>query len=98
MDSQPSEAFGLIDDLRESARRGDWKSAFDAAAALRDRTPAANAVDTERYLDRLRDALVAAKASRAHLAVTLVRLNAAARFGRTRDAVPRQEFGESPEN
>ncbi len=99
MASQLSDLFAIVADLRECVRRGDWKNAFEAATALRDRTPPACAIETGRYLDRLRDALVAAKASRTHLAATLVRLNAAARFGRSRAiAHPRQEFGEPPEN
>lgn len=102
MDSQHSELFAIVGNLQECARRGDWKSAFEAATALRDRTPPASAADTGRYLDRLRDALVVAKASRTHLAATLVRLNAAARFSRTRASAHLrsscQEFGESPEN
>ena len=100
MDSQVSDVFGLVAHLQECARRGDWKKSLEAAAALRDRTAPANAAETGQYLDRLEDALVVAKASRAHLAATLVRVNAAARFGRTRAGAepPRQEFGESPEN
>ena len=91
MDSQLSDRFNLVADLRESARRGDWKNALDLALALRDLTPPASAIETGEYLDRLRQALVVAKTSRAHTAATLVRLNAAARFSRNR-----QEFGESP--
>jgi hypothetical protein len=102
MDSQHSELFAIVGSLQECARRGDWKSAFEAARALRDSTPPASAAETGQYLDRLRDALVVAKASRTHLAATLVRLNAAARFSRTRASVhplpSRQKFGESPEN
>ena len=66
---------------------------MELALALRDLTPPASAIETGQYLDRLREALVAAKTSRAHTAATLVRINAAARFSRSR-----QEFGESPES
>src|SRR5579871_5165009 len=71
MDSQHSELFAIVGTLQECARRGDWKNAFEAASALRDRTPPANTAETGQYLDRLRDALVVAKASRTHLAATL---------------------------
>ena len=99
MDSQHSELFAIVGTLQECARRGDWKNAFEAASALRDRTPPANTAETGQYLDRLRDALVVAKASRTHLAATLVRLNAVARFSRAQAcAYPRHEFGESAEN
>jgi hypothetical protein len=93
MASQLSDRFVLVAGLRESARRGDWKNAMELALALRDLTPPASAIETGQYLDRLREALVAAKTSRAHTAATLVRINAAARFSRSR-----QEFGESPES
>ena len=100
MASQHSELFAIVGSLRECARRGDWKNAMEAATALRDSTPPASAAETGEYLDRLREALVAAKASRAHMAAALVRLNAAARFNRDRAgaAMPRQEPGESPKN
>lgn len=91
MASPHSELLAIVETLQECARRGDWKNAFDAAAALRDRTPPATASETGEYLDRLRAALIAAKASRTHLAATLVRVNAAARF-----AERRQDFAESP--
>ena len=97
MASQHSEVFAIVGSLQEYARRGDWESAFEAATALRDSTPPANAAEAGAYLGRLQEALVAARASRAHLAATLIRLNAAARFNRTRVVVQaRQEFGESP--
>lgn len=97
---QHSELSAIIGSLRECARRGDWKSALEAATALRDSTPPASAAETGEYLERLREALVVAKASRAHIAAALVRMNAAARFNRDRAgaALLRQEFGESPEN
>ncbi len=92
MDSQLSDRFALVAELRESARRGDWNNALELALELRDLTPPASAVESSEYLDRLRQALVAAKTSRAHASATLVRINAAARFSRSR-----QEFGESPD-
>ena len=102
MASQHSDLFAIIGNLQECARRGDWKNALEAATALRDRTPPARAAETGEYLARLREALIVAKASRAHLAASLVRVNAAARFGRARAGVfpaqARQEFGESPGN
>jgi hypothetical protein len=91
MASQHFDRFALVADLRESARRGDWKNALELALALGDLTPPASVIEASEYLDRLREALVVAKTSRAHAAATLVRVNAAACFSRRR-----QEFGESP--
>jgi hypothetical protein len=91
MASQLSDLSDHVARLGECARRGDWRGARQLALALRDLTPPAGAVESGEYLDRLREALVVAKTSRAHAAATLVRLNAAARFSRSR-----QDFGESP--
>jgi hypothetical protein len=51
------------------------------------------------YLRDLQDTLIVARTSRAHLAESLVRLNAVAGFNRTRagQSAPRQEFGETAE-
>jgi hypothetical protein len=99
MASHPSDLFALVSQLRESARRGDWRNAFDLATTLRDHTPPANVIADGEYLAQLRDALMVAKASRAQAAATLVRLNAAAGFNRVRaaDAPARQKFAESPD-
>jgi hypothetical protein len=95
MASQPCDLFALISELRESARRGDWRNAFELAIALRDHTPPANTIADGEYLERLRGTLEVAKASRAQTAATLVRLRAAAGFNRFRGGEGRQDFGES---
>ncbi len=97
MASQLSDLFELVDCLRECALRGDWKSAGELAATLRQQTLPAGKEDLGEYLDRLKEALIVAKVSRAHSAATLVRLNAVSGFNKTRldVAPPRQDFGES---
>lgn len=99
MASQPSDLLAIVGGLQECARRGDWRSALELAVSLRDQTPPASAADAGQYLNRLRDALIVAKTSRAHLAATLARMNAAARFHANRSpALPsRQEFAVPPE-
>jgi hypothetical protein len=103
MDSQHSDIFDMVGCLRESARRGDWKTAGELAAILPQQTLPAGHEKLGEYLHCLKEALITAKVSRAHLAATLaafngaaVRLNAAARFNDTRAefAAPCQEFGE----
>jgi len=104
MDSKLSDLLELVGCLRESARRGDWKSAGELAAILRQQTLPASREELGEYFLRLKEALIAAKVSRAHTAASLAnfntaaaRLNAAATFNNTRvDFVPsRQEFGEA---
>ena len=104
MASRLSDILDLVASLRESARRGDWKSAGELALILRQQTPPADREELGQYLLHLKEALVAAKASRAHTAASLanfntaaVRLNAAATFNRTHTdfSPPRQEFGEA---
>jgi hypothetical protein len=104
MDSPLSNILAVVACLRESVRRGDWKSAGELAATLRQPTLPANREDLGEYLLRLKEALIAAKVSRAHAAASLakfntaaIRLNAAATFNKTRvDSAPsRQEFGEA---
>jgi hypothetical protein len=87
----------LVDSLQEAARRGDWQLTGELAEALSRRTPPATRDELGEYLTHLKNALIVARASRAHMAASLVRLNAAAGFNHTRVeyAAPRQEFGES---
>jgi hypothetical protein len=98
-----SNILDLVAALRESASRGDWQGAADLAAVLRQQTPPSGREDLGEYLLQLKEALMAAKASRAHAAVSLakfntaaVRLNAAASFNKTGATFgpSRQEFGE----
>jgi hypothetical protein len=106
MASPLSDILGLVSCLQESARRGDWKNAGELAAILPQQTLPGNPEELGEYLRCLKQALMVAKASRAHSAASLarcnaaaVRLNAAAHFNRTRldFAPPRQEFGEPAE-
>jgi hypothetical protein len=106
MASQHSDLVDLVDCLQESARRGDWKSAGELAAILPQQTLPGNPEELGEYLRCLKQALIVAKASRAHSAASLarcnaaaVRLNAAAHFNKMRldFTPPRQEFGESAE-
>jgi hypothetical protein len=100
MTSDKSRLFTLVSCLQECARRGEWKAAHQYAICLRDQTAPLGELEMGEYLNRLREALVVAKSSRAHLAAALVRVNAAARFNTDRAPIfmRRQEFGESPEN
>jgi hypothetical protein len=99
MASPHSNLFDLVACLQESARRGDWKNAAELTAILPRQTLPASREELGEYLRCLKQALIAAKVSRAHSAASLTRLNAVARFNNTRldGAQPRQEFGESAE-
>jgi len=95
MASQRSDLFDVVGELRECARRGDWQGAHQCAIALRPRTLPVDRLELAEYLNRLREALIVARTARAHTAATLVRLNAAAAFQRSRmSQEPRHEFGE----
>src|SRR5690349_1751515 len=96
MASPLSDIVDLVTRLQESARRGDWASAGELAALLPQQRLPATPEELGEYLLCMKEALVAAKASRAHTAACLVRLNAASRFNNARsDFAPRrQEFGE----
>ena|ERR1019366_5801656 len=97
MPSQRSDIFEVVASLQESARRGDWKSACELASILPQQTLPANREELGEYLRCLNQALIVARVSRANSAASLGRLNAAARFNKTRlgFAPPRQEFGEA---
>jgi hypothetical protein len=99
MASQLFEIPGLVDRLRESARRGDWQDAMELAALLPQQALPDSRHELGEYLRGLRAALIAAKASRADAAASLSRLNAAATFNSSAfDPAPeRQEFGDSAE-
>ncbi len=88
MASLRSDFVDVIASLRESTRRGDWKTAGELAKTMRQLTLPAGHVAQGEYLQLLKEALIAAKVSRARLATSLVRLNAVARFNNAR-----QEFG-----
>jgi hypothetical protein len=96
MDSQLSNALEIVARVRESARRGDWRSAADLATTLPGQKLPEGADEVGEYLRHLKEALLVARVSRAHAAASLVRLKAAARFHHTRlDPAPeRQNFGD----
>lgn len=95
--SQLFEILDCVASIKESARRGDWRSAPQLTAILPRALPPASREELGEYLDHLKDALAVAKASRAHAAASQVRLNAAARFNRSRSdfSSGRQNFGDS---
>jgi hypothetical protein len=84
MVSQLSDALERVALIRESARRGDWQSAADLTAHLPREAAAASRDELGEYLRCLQEAVTVAKASRAHAASSLVRLQAVARFNRAR--------------
>ncbi len=88
---------GLFADLQEAARRGNWQKASELADALARRETPVMRDELGAWLEALRETLIVAKTSRAHLAAELARLNAAAGFNHTRSGYspPRQEFGET---
>jgi hypothetical protein len=102
-----SELLETVASLQESARFGDWKSACRLAALLPQQDLPTSREELGEYLRCLKQALIAAKVSRAHSAASLARvnsaagrLNAAAHFNNIRSgpARPRQEFGEAADS
>jgi len=80
MASRLSDSLRIIESLKDSARLGDWKSAGNWAALLRRQPPPDDKEQLAELLQHLREALIAARASRALSVASLARLNAAARF------------------
>jgi hypothetical protein len=99
MASKLSDLLDIVASLEDSARRGDWPGAGRLASLLPRQSLPANGEALGEYLRCLKQALIAARVSRAWSAASLVRLNAAARFNKIRlDTSPaRQEFGEAPD-
>jgi len=109
MASKLSDLLEIVASLREAACHGDWTSTGRLAAILPQRTLLTKGEELGEYLRCLQQALIAAKASRAQSAASLARintttarLNAAARFNKTRSDPaladsPREwrEFGEA---
>jgi hypothetical protein len=94
-----SPVFTLLGSLQKCARGGDWQGAQDLAEILPVQKLPATIEGLRDYLRCLQETLILARASRAHTAASLVRLNAAAGFHRAAVGHPsrRQEFGESAE-
>ncbi len=84
MVSQLSDTIGRVACIRESALHGDWQSAADLTALLPAEAPAASREELHQYLRSLKEALTAAKVSRAHAAASLQRLQAVASFNNAR--------------
>jgi hypothetical protein len=80
MDSPLSEQAAIAIATGEAARAGDWRRAQALLNDLLRSGPPRGSEALGEYLENLRQALVAAKASRSHLAATLHRVNAAAGF------------------
>lgn len=80
MDSPLSESLTVVAELAESARRGDWTRAERLSLAVAHQPVPAGREEMERYLHALQDAVIVARASRADMMTSLLRLNAAARF------------------
>jgi hypothetical protein len=97
MDFQHSDIFELVADLREAARTGEWERACELAALLPLQTMPSTEEELGIYLHCLKEALLVGKASRAHSAAALVRVNAAVSFNSTRVglASTRQECGDT---
>jgi hypothetical protein len=88
MASQLSDALERVALIRESANRGDWQGATDLTALLPREPVAASREELGEYLRCLQEAVTVAKASRAHAASSLLRLQAVARFNRARLEFP----------
>jgi hypothetical protein len=71
------EVFGL---LMKASRAGDWSSVADLTDIIRASTVPQLEEERQEYLRSLREALVVVKASRADLAMSAARLNAAVGF------------------
>lgn len=67
--------------IGEAARAGDWGRVASLLETLARSAPPAEPEALAEYLDSLREALIAARISRAHLATRLHRIRAAASFG-----------------
>jgi hypothetical protein len=106
MASPLSEALGAVARIEEAARRGDWRTARELADSLAppsfgvlDGSTRENTAQLARYLERLKEAVVTAKSSRAQAAASLRRVQAAAAFchARVAGAGDRQKIAASPE-
>ena len=96
MDSPHSD---LLRSLREAAHQGDWKRAGQLVDALSASPPPSELNALEEYLSELREALVAARASRSHITARLNRIRAAASFiSGNKLPVRRHDFVDSPKS
>ncbi|HWF07559.1 MAG TPA: hypothetical protein VG297_03790 [Bryobacteraceae bacterium] len=89
----------VLESIRGCARRGDWQNAQALVETLPQQTLPRTIEGLAAHLRDLQDTLIVARTARAHLAESLIRLQAVAGFNRTRavQSAPRQEFGEMAE-
>ena len=95
MDSLRSDAFDTLARLRESARKGDWKSAQVLSTALPRQGVPNDPGELTEYLLLLKEIVILAKAWRSHANASLTRINAATKFKDTGRVPPagRHNFG-----
>jgi hypothetical protein len=100
MDSRASDLLDVVACLRESARRGDWTAAAGLTSTVRGQTPPNRPETLGEYLRALEGALAVAKTARAEAALSLGRLNAAAKFNNARLEGPsqRQNFADAADS
>ncbi len=89
MVSRLSDSLGILENLTEAARRGDWQNAGELVHILARQAPPVTRDELGQLLDQLKETLVVARVSRANSAATLKRLKAAAGFNQARaDSFP----------
>lgn len=99
MASPPSDPKQLLTALLEAAHQGDWSRANRLTDALASVNPPSLPEELAGYLEDLRRVLIAAKASRSHLALKLNRIRAAAKFLDARkSAARRHDFADSADS
>ena len=69
--NERAEFYDTLVSVREAARRGDWLDAGRLARRLAVLPPPNDAAQAWEYLERLRQTVIDAKASRAHMLATL---------------------------
>jgi hypothetical protein len=70
----------IFEDLMQAARAADWAAVSDLTEVIRNATLPGGAEELQEYARNLKEALVVVKASRADLAMSAARLNAAVGF------------------
>ncbi|HYA18895.1 MAG TPA: hypothetical protein VEF06_15585 [Bryobacteraceae bacterium] len=89
----------MFSSLLEAIHQGDWQRASRLVDVLAATAPPSDLEQLRDYLENLREALIAARASRSHLTLKLNRIRAAAKFlAAGKSAGPRQNFADSAES
>jgi hypothetical protein len=73
----------VFERLMQAARGADWSSVTDVTELIRNGSSPQDAQEAQVYLRKLKEAIVVVKASRADLAMSAARLNAAVGFQRS---------------